>query len=704
MSVRIGVDVGGTFTKAVACDVAGRVIARSVLPTTHEADLGVARGVISAVGAVIDEVEHRGLGPVTLIAHSTTQAVNSLLEGDTATVGILGIGAGPDARKARSRTRVGAIGIAPGRDLATLHSFIDATDGFDTQEAKAALEDLVARGATAIVVSESFGVDDTRAELLALEAARDLGIPACAGHELSGIYGLQLRTVTAAINASILPTALRAADAVASVARERAPGVPLLVMRGDGGAAAIDAMGRVPLLTAFSGPAASVVGALRHLSLRDAIVVEVGGTSSNVSVIKGGRPMLSYIRVLRHMTSVRSLDVRVAGVAGGSMVRLGSRFGRRRVTGVGPRSAHIAGLSYCSFAHGSLDGGRVITVSPRPGDPETYAVIETPEGTRYAPTITCAANALGLVPAGSSAQASNQDAARAAFDLLGAALGRSGEQVARRVIDMAAESISQVARELADEYEVGLETIVGVGGGAGALVTSVADDLGAAWQIPPNAEVISSIGDALSMVRVEVERAITDGSKATVATIVREAERRAIEAGAEPTSVQVETQSLSDRSTLRAVALGAVALQGEVQTDVVADDVRRDAAVAITGPQPEMLAHDEFYSVFGARDHEEGAERPIAVVDRWGSVAWSGTSRPISGTGADLAQTLPNVIGENARRVGPISVAPNVMLLRGARLIDLGLFSKVEPLVDAVVEECSIADTEPVLCLLARSR
>ena len=134
-------------------------------------------------------------------------------------------------------------------------------------------------------------------------------------------------------------------------------------MRGDGGAASIDSMGRRPLLTAFSGPAASVAGALRHLSLTDALIVEVGGTSTNISVVAGGRPILSYVRVLRHLTSVRSLDVRVAGVAGGSLLRAGRRLGRRTVAGVGPRSAHIAGLTYASFADRSLaerprrDGG-----------------------------------------------------------------------------------------------------------------------------------------------------------------------------------------------------------------------------------------------------------------------------------------------------------------------------------------------------------
>ena len=86
--------------------------------------------------------------------------------------------------------------------------------------------------------------------------------------------------------------------------------VSVLVMRGDGGAADLRMMRTRPLLTAFSGPAASVQGALRRLELVDAIAIEVGGTSTNVAMIKGGRPVLSYVRVLEHQTSVRSLDRR----------------------------------------------------------------------------------------------------------------------------------------------------------------------------------------------------------------------------------------------------------------------------------------------------------------------------------------------------------------------------------------------------------
>ena len=106
--------------------------------------------------------------------------------------------------------------------------------------------------------------------------------------------------------------------------------------------------------------------------------------------------------MLEHITSVRSLDVRVAGVAGGSLARVERRGRRWRVADVGPRSAHIAGLEYACFATpAAARGGGAAADRAARGRPAEYAVLETPAGAQFALTPTCAANALGVVPAGS---------------------------------------------------------------------------------------------------------------------------------------------------------------------------------------------------------------------------------------------------------------------------------------------------------------
>ena len=171
---------------------------------------------------------------------------------------------------------------------------------------------------------------------------------------MTGLYGLELRAVTAALNASVLPIAVRTEEHVERGVAAAGIAAPVMVMRGDGGATDPAGLRREPARALYSGPAASVAGVLRHTRIAEGVVIEVGGTSTNVAAIKDGRPALSYVQVASHATAVRALDVRVIGVAGGSMLR--ARKGR--LYGVGPRSAHIAGLPYSCYLAGRRPRGR----------------------------------------------------------------------------------------------------------------------------------------------------------------------------------------------------------------------------------------------------------------------------------------------------------------------------------------------------------
>jgi N-methylhydantoinase A len=697
VAVRIGIDVGGTFTKAVACDAAtGKIMCSTVVPTTNSSDL--AEGVVTALYGVANEIRHTGCGPVLMVAHSTTQAVNALLQGDTATVGVLGLGRPPDLRKARKRTRVGEINLAPGRTLKTLHAFVGGTT-ISPDEIRDAFRSLVDQGAETLCVSEAYGVDDPNAERMALEIARDMDMPACAGHELSGLYGLELRTVTAAINASILPTALDTATSVERTVAKRFPGSSLVVMRGDGGAAEISTMRRRPLLTAFSGPAASVAGALHHLSLIDAIVVEVGGTSTNVSVVRGGRPLLSYVRVLDHATSVRSLDVRVLGIGGGSMLRASGKGARGRLTGVGPRSAHIAGLDYVSFRPPSdLEGAEVELIAPCPGDPPEYVVVRTRGGERLALTLTCAANALDRVPEGAYAKGDG-DSARLGFEALSRVLRTDWKTLAKQTVDVCSRTVAELVSDLVRQQGFENAALIGVGGGAATLVPRVGRTLGLDWHIPPHAEVISSVGSALSLVRVELERTATNMTRETLAHMVAEVEEAAAAAGAEPSSLQVETEAIPERQTIRAVALGSIAAGGaaRVQLD---DDALRAIAADVLGADPISLGATSEYSVFGTAT---GGHQRFALIDKRGTVVTTGEGIVLAGQGDDVAIDLRHHLEDVTRQLGGFTIAPALRIVRAHRVVDLSLVSSAAKAADAAIEECALADGDPVVALVSRN-
>jgi N-methylhydantoinase A/oxoprolinase/acetone carboxylase beta subunit len=677
-SLRVGVDVGGTFTKAVAvvpCPFELR--AHAVVPTTHDAADGVTAGVAAALTQLLG-----ALGPaardVELVAFSTTQAMNALLEGDVARVGVVGIGRKPDLRPARKRTAVGSVPLAPGRELRTDHVFIDATGGLSVDEVDAALDRLAAAGCTAIAASGAFAVDAPQAERLVAERARERGLPTCAGHELSAAYGLELRTVSAAVNASILPLVQRTAAVVQRVLHDAAIDVPLLVLRGDGGAMSLAAFGRAPSFSIGAGPAAGVAAALHELELTNGIVLECGGTSSNVSVVEGGRTVLRTLKVMGRPTAIRSVDSWVVGAAGGSMVRLR----RRGIAEVGPRSAHVAGLRYACFAEpDALAGAALEPIAPREGDPLAYAAIRTRGGELLALTTTCAADALGLVPAGSHA-AGSREAALAAFAPLAAHLRcRDPEAAARALLDAAVAKIAGAVDEAARAHDFGPNVpVVALGGAGPALAGEVARVLGRPLLAPEHPEVLSSIGAALSLVRAEVVRSAT-GDTAVAATATREAERACVAAGAAPDTVRVECSYEAREGQLRAVATGAVALErgaaGRAPVDEPAQQRAAAQALGVEAGMLRLVAATEYYRVYG----EDGAG-PVAVVDGLGSVPLAERARRIvHGPKHEVLDGLGAAVDDATLQLGVTSVLPRVALVCGSRIVDTSDARRAEDIV-----------------------
>jgi N-methylhydantoinase A len=671
-SLRVGIDVGGTFTKAVAVEPGnGTIHAMAEVPTSHTAEAGVSEGVASVLGRLLAQLGGEA-GAVEYVAFSTTQAMNALLEGDVARVGVIGLGRAPDLKAARKRTHVGAVALAPGRELETEHEFIDATKGLAPEDVDAALDRLTRLGCEAIAVSGAFAVDGPEHELLVSQRARERGIPCCCGHDLTGAYGLETRTVSAAVNAAILPVIERTAGVVERAMHDAGIDVPLLVLRGDGGAMGIEAFRRRPSFTVGSGPAAGVAAALQALGLTDAIVIECGGTSTNVSVIRGGRPVLRSIRVMGRPTAIRSVDSWVVGAAGGSMARVG----RRRFTETGPRSAHVAGLPYACFATApDLAGAEAVAIAPREGDPQQYAVVRA-GGREFALTSTCAANALGIVAPGSHASG-DREAALVAFEAAGKLIRRTGEQAARWLLDGAVDKIAQAAKEAAETHKLGKEVpLVALGGSAEALVPEVAAQLGRSFERPENPEVLSAIGAAMSLIRAEVTRSPDAGKSgdadARRRQVAREAELECVAAGAAPASVTVETHYDVGQGVLRAIATGATALETGAAARPAAAPAQQRRAASDVLAMPEAKLHEiaasDFYRVFSGN----GSGR-VAIVDSHGGIAASERKarNVMAGEGSAFIAEVREAIETASVNLGIGALVPRVTVICGSQLSDL---------------------------------
>ena len=162
--VRMGIDVGGTHTKAVAIDNATqKIIGKSSVKTTHDDQSGVAAGVVQAFQNCLKE---NNIDPedVVFVAHSTTQATNALIEGDVAKVGVIGTSQGGlEGVLAKAQTKLKNIDLGSGRKIEICNAFIKEKD-LNHNTIKSAAEKLKAEGAKVFVASEAFGVDDMSAE------------------------------------------------------------------------------------------------------------------------------------------------------------------------------------------------------------------------------------------------------------------------------------------------------------------------------------------------------------------------------------------------------------------------------------------------------------------------------------------------------------------------------------------------------------
>ncbi|MDR1001173.1 MAG: hydantoinase/oxoprolinase family protein [Clostridiales bacterium] len=554
--VRIGIDVGGTFTDAVIIDNdTFELLAKRKIPTTH--DRGVAHGVVRIITLLMEE---NGIAPedVAFIAHGTTQATNALLEGDVASVGVIGMAEGIDAVSARKETDIGDIELAYGKYLQSAAVFVDTKNITETA-VNYALDELLKKGAQVIVASGAFSVDDPSKELMVMKEASRRGLYCTGGHEISQLYGLRMRTRTAVVNASLIPKMMETANMTERAVRDTRIESNLMIMRCDGGVMSIDEVRKRPILTMLSGLAAGVAGALMYEKVTDGIFFEAGGTSVDISVIKNGKVMIKYAQVGGHKTYLQSLDVRTLGLAGGSMIRIKDGV----IVDVGPRSAHIAGMEYECFTQAEdFSGAAAGLVSPRTGDPREYAAIKAQNGKDYALTLAGAANLLGYVPEGDYARGSDERN-RAAWGAFGEYLGCGGEAAARRVIDLMAKKLSALVEGLIKEYELNrnMVTLVGGGGSGSVVVAPLAENMGIKHTMAKNAPYISTIGVALAMVREQMERTVLNPAEADIKKIRADIIERIVRSGANESTVDVSIEVDAQKNILRAIAVGATELR-----------------------------------------------------------------------------------------------------------------------------------------------
>ena len=538
--MRIGVDVGGTNTDAVLMD-ATRVVASSKEPTTAD----VESGVIAAIGKVLADAQ---LAPANVgsVMIGTTQFTNALVErAQLDKVGILRL-ASPSGEalppfsgwpEVLAKQVRGDVFLLPGgyevdgREIASL----------DEALVRSAAHACRQQGIQSLAISSVFAPMNASMEQRAAEIVQDVYPQAAISLSSSvGRIGMVERENSVILNAALISLAKRVTDSFERALETLKITAPLYISQNDGTLITADRAARYPILTLGSGPTNSMRGAAFLTGLRDAIVMDVGGTTCDIGALTNGFPRESTIAVdiggVR--TNFRMPDILAIGLGGGTCVK----------TGPGEET----------------------------GDTESDVQIRLgPESVGY--QITQAS----LIFGGTTLTASD----------IAVALGRASFGDASLLSSLESDVCTRAWDRMQDTLAEGLDRMKTARGDAAIIAVGGAsflidDDLKGAQKIirPPHCEVANAVGAAIAQIGARVER-IVDFNEVprddAIGQLRTEATDRVIAGGGSPESVEivdVEEVSLSylpGRSMqLRIKAVGDLTERSPAVTS------HREAAVA----------------------------------------------------------------------------------------------------------------------------
>ena len=354
MAILLGVDTGGTYTDAVLLRDEEAVIASAKSLTTRH-DLAI--GVGNAVRAVLDEA---GVAPgdIALASLSTTLATNALVEGQGGRVALIYIGFRASDLEAHGLAE--ALKGDPHVVLAGGHNHAGGEAVPLDEPALRAFLETHKQDVSGFAVASQFATRNPAHELRAMALVAEItGRPVSASHQLSAKLNGPKRAMTAVLNARLIGLTHRLIGRAEDTLADLGITAPLMVVRGDGALISSAQARERPIETILSGPAASIVGA-RWLTGADlALVSDIGGTTTDVALLKDGRPQIdpAGARVGAYRTMVEAVAMRTTGLGGDSEVHFIGEGLQGGVT-LGPRRllpVSLIAVEAPEVVHAALD-------------------------------------------------------------------------------------------------------------------------------------------------------------------------------------------------------------------------------------------------------------------------------------------------------------------------------------------------------------
>jgi N-methylhydantoinase A len=511
---RLGVDVGGTFTDLLLIDERSGSTHRAKTPSTPS---DPSTAILTGVERICRDV---GIRPsdIRQIMHGTTVATNAVLEAKGARVGLLVTeGYRQVLQIARSLVPGGLAGwivwpkpepLVDLRDTFEVHERMGA-DGrvvrpLDEERLRASILALLSSGIEAITVSFINSYTNPEHERRAGEIVGELApdIPLSLSADVLPEIREYERTLSTVVNAYVSPVVSRYLTNLEREVRGRGLDGDLLLLRSDGGLASVEAAAAAPVNLLLSGPAGGVTGALWAAGLSghgDVLTIDMGGTSTDVSLIQQGVPKIARETEVGDLTvRAPSVDVRTVGAGGGSIAYVPELTGALRV---GPESAGADPGPAC-YGRG---GDRA--------------------------TVTDANVVLGYLPPSllGGEMSLDVDASVRVVQRVADAMGLSLERAAAGIIDIVNEAMYGALRLVSVQQGFDPRDFALIGfGGAGPLHANALGRLLGSWPviIPPSPGVLNAYGDATTQLRNEASRtfirAFPDTSGAELGALLRE--------------------------------------------------------------------------------------------------------------------------------------------------------------------------------------
>ena len=309
----LGLDVGGTFTDAVIID-GHRVVSTAKRRTTKD---NLMQGIGEALDAVLDSCDISKIEQVTL---STTVVTNTIVEVKEQVVDLYVVtGPGRNVDDIFPVSPIYLQGYTDHRGIVVERTSTDGVRGIARMVQERSGTDLAA-------VSAKFGVRNPQEELSITETLQETYSTLSNGSLLSGSLNFPRRTISAYFNSAVTPVFTVFKKNVEDALSARNIKAPLHILKADGGSLPIEHMVSRPVETAFTGPAATVLGlsALGAIGNTHTVALDIGGTTTDISLWKQGKPLMTKngVSIREYPSAVRSFTVTSVGIGGESVVRI----------------------------------------------------------------------------------------------------------------------------------------------------------------------------------------------------------------------------------------------------------------------------------------------------------------------------------------------------------------------------------------------